>query len=84
MLLVPLGYSGKKMADLFCLGFADAIFKVVFIITQRGDGECGIKRPKARAEMARESTPLNNGRNRTEEFDGADAGKQMKGKSAVH
>lgn len=46
--------------------------------------ECEIKRPKGRAEMARESMPLNNGRNRTEEFDGADAGKQMKGKSAVH
>lgn len=36
------------------------------------------------AEMMRESMPVNNGRNATEEFDRADAGKQMKGNSTVH
>lgn len=42
------------------------------------------KRPKASAEMMRESLPLNNSRNGTKEFDIADTGKQMKENSAVH
>lgn len=46
--------------------------------------EWKVKRPKARAEMMRESMPLNNSRNGTKEFDRADTGKQMKGNSAVH
>lgn len=43
-----------------------------------------VKRPKASAEMMRESMPLNSSRNGTKEFDIADRGKQMKENSTVY
>ena len=84
-------YSGKMMVDCFCPGFrrcyrssfVSVVIREVLLFLSV-TFEWRVKRPKARAEMVRETVPLNNNRNGTKEFDRADTRKQMKGNSTVH